>query len=100
MDYVADVQANSVVIHCESEGLRSAFKTAAGNGASIRIAYAGQLELATVLTKLQLLNVPFGAAGPFPPTDHFDFLRSEGLVSGNVRRITWHGPGQYVIEDP
>ena len=99
MDYVEGVLANSVAVHCESGAVRGRFGLAADTGASVALPYKNKTELASVLTALQELGIPFVSAGPNPPSDVFEFLRSEGLVTGRVRGIRWRWPGDAIIED-
>jgi len=95
MDYVVSVLERSVVVHCESEALRSNLDGAiALEPDSVALPYSGTLELAVVLTLLQSLHVPFVSAGPNPPSDVFEFLRQDGLVMGSLDLISWRGPGQ------
>jgi hypothetical protein len=99
MDYVESVLASSVTVHCESGVLRGKFGLASDTGTSVTLLYADKAELASVLTALQELGIPFISAGPNPPSDVFEFLRSEGLVTGRVRGIRWRGPGDAIIDD-
>jgi len=95
MDYVESVLERSVVVHCESETLRSNLDGAiALDSDSVALPYSDTLELAVVLTLLQSLRVPFVSAGPNPPSDVFEFLRRKGLVTGNLDLISWRGPGE------
>jgi hypothetical protein len=65
-----------------------------GSGNAL-VPYSGNEELAGVLSRLQLLAVPFVAAGPgWHPTAVFGQLREQGLVSGAIRTIVWTGPDQ------
>lgn len=99
MDYVESVLAKSVVVHCESERLRVALGGTLIPGAeSVAIAYAGKSELASVLTSLQSLKVPFVSAGPNPPADVFELLAAEGLVAGSVDHVFWRGPSAPIVE--
>lgn len=92
MDYVESVLAKCVTVHCESAALRIALGAAANPENSIAIEYKDKGELASVLTTLQTLGIPFVSAGPCPPSDVFEFLRRDGLVAGVVRRIVWRDP--------
>jgi len=67
---------------------------------ALTIAYADRPELIDVLAKIQALGIPFFAAGPNPPSDVFDFLKAEGLLTGEVRRIFWRGPLEQEIVEP
>jgi hypothetical protein len=101
MDYVTSVFAKSVIVHCESEELRRKLDGAdVLDNNSVAIAYADRPDLATVLTTLKSLDVPFVSAGPTPPADVFELLRAEGLVTGKVRHIFWRSPGEPVLENP
>jgi hypothetical protein len=99
MDYVSSVQADSVVVHCESGFLGGKFERHANTGPIVALPYAGKAELAGVLTALQELGIPFVSGGPNPPTDVFEFLREEGLVTGRVRGIAWGGQGNPTLDD-
>lgn len=99
MDYVESVLASFVAVHCESGALRGKFGLAADTGTSVVLPYADKAELARVLAALQELGIPFVSAGPNPPSDVFEFLRSEGLVAGRVRGIRWRGPGDVIVDD-
>lgn len=99
MDYVECVLASSVTVHCESDAIRSMFGLAADTGTSVALPYEDKAELASVLTALQELGIPFVSAGPNSPSDIFEFLRSEGLVAGRIRGIRWRGLGDAIIDD-
>jgi hypothetical protein len=67
----------------------------AGDQAKARLHYSGQEELAVLLTRLQLLAIPFVAAGPgWHPAAVFQHLRSRHLVTGTIPTIVWLGPGR------
>lgn len=64
---------------------------------TIEMPYATRSELATILTVLQGLDVPFAdAPHGWPPAAVFAQLRDEGLVRGSIRTVAWTGPGQPV----
>lgn len=100
MDYVESVRSDAVVVHCESHDLRRVLGVNDVAEGSLTIAYGARAELADVLANLQALGVPFVSAGPNPPSDVFDFLAAEGLVTGKVRRIFWRGPLEPAIIEP
>jgi len=100
MEYVESVRSNAVVVHCESHALRRVLAASDVAEGPLTIAYGGRAELADVHAKLQSLGVPFVSAGPNPPSDVFDFLAAEGLVTGKVRRIFWRGPLEPAIIEP
>ncbi len=99
MDYVSSVLDDSVVVHCESGCLDGKFGLPANAGPTLALPYADKVELASVLTALQALGMPFVSAGPLAPSDVFEFLRDEGLVTGRVRGISWRSRGDPVLDD-
>ena len=54
-------------------------------------------EKAQVLTTLRDLGVCFSAGREWNPTEVFEWLRDQGLVSGPYRRIGWRGPGDFEV---
>ena len=54
---------------------------------------------AQVLTALRDLGLCFSAGREWSPTEVFEWLRDQGLVSGHYRRIGWRGPGDFEIWD-
>lgn len=93
------MQAESVLVYCESGDLGGKFGLPANAGPIVALSYASKVELASVLTTLQGLGIPFVSAGPPSPSDVFEFLRGKGLVTGRVRGISWRGPGDPVLDD-
>ena len=94
--FVAAVFPEHVLVTNPAPAMVEAFRPEAlGSSASeVHLAYAGQQELAGVLTRLQQLGVPFLAAGPgWHPAAIFSQLKDTGLVSGSIRTIVWVGPG-------
>lgn len=63
-----------------------------------RIPAASDVHLAHIFMALRGLGLPFGhAPAGWPPSEVFEQLRSKGLVSGTIQRITWRSPGEHVI---
>lgn len=99
MDYVSSVLDDSVMVHCESGCLGGKFGLPLDAGPTVALPYADKAELASVLTTLQALGIPFVSAGSLAPLDVFEFLRDEGLVTGRVRGISWRSRGDSVLDD-
>lgn len=100
MDYVESVRSNAVVVRCSSHELRGGLGMRDVVEDPLAIVYTNRAELVHILAKLQALGVPFVSAGPNPPSDVFEFLRAEGLLTGEVRRVLWRGPHEPTIIEP
>jgi len=61
------------------------------------IRYRGEVELASILAALRDAGLPFGSGRQWPPCDVFEGLRERCLVSGQYKKVFWHGPGQYEV---
>jgi len=101
MDYVEAVLAKEVAIHCESNELKKNLEqlgAVASHSGRWLMAYDSRSELAERLSALQALDIFFlDEPAGWPPAAVYEFLRNEGLVRGDVRKISWHGPGQPFI---
>lgn len=50
---------------------------------------------ATVFEALRALGVAFSAGKEWCPSEVFEYLREQGLLSGTFVRVAWTQPGQY-----
>lgn len=57
------------------------------------------MERSIILQKLRDHDMCFSAGKEWNPSEMFEYLRDEGLVTGTYRRITWMGPGQLFINE-
>lgn len=101
MDYVEAVLRNEITVACHSAQLveellkLGARKTA--TGASLH--YSSQQELASAFTALQRLQIPFSEGPGWPPSDVFQHLREQSLVSGRFKSVAWRGPNDPVVRE-
>ena len=100
MDHVAGVQDKEVVVSCEAPALREQLLLLHAHdfGSRFVVPYRSKSELASVLTVLQKLSVPFLGAGPgWHPAAVFEQLREERLVAGKITTVVWRGPNDPVL---
>jgi hypothetical protein len=95
MDYVKDIRDEEVIVQCESTGLRKALELPGSVIGDVAVVpFRDKSELATLLTWLQSIDVPFLDAGRgWTPAAIFQSMREEGLVSGSINGIFWSEPG-------
>lgn len=101
MEFVEAVLANEITVACRTPQLvekllgLGAFRTAMG----VSLSYSSQQELASALTALQQLEVPFSEGQGWPPSAVFQHLREQGLVSGRIKSVAWRSPNDPVVRE-
>ncbi|MDO8698010.1 MAG: hypothetical protein Q7J74_12955 [Pseudomonas sp.] len=70
----------------------------ASQESEVVVNYSCEQELATIISTLQELEIPFSnqVAG-WPPAAVFDYLKEKGMASGNIKRISWLNAKKHVI---
>jgi len=64
----------------------------------IRTDSVDQDQLAKILGKLRDIGLLFlDSPAGWPPSEIFICFRSQGLISGHIRTITWQGPDKWII---
>lgn len=58
---------------------------------------ADDKQKAKVFDELRSLGVAFSAGKEWCPSEIFEYLRDEQLLSGKYLRVAWTQPGQYVL---
>lgn len=58
---------------------------------------ADDKEKAKVFDELRSLGVAFSAGKEWCPSEVFEYLRDEQLLSGKFLRVAWTQPGQYLL---
>jgi len=100
MDHVAGVLAKAISIRCSSEALRASLTQlgAVDEEGIVLVPYDSKQSLAAAFTALQQLGVPVGdeLAG-WPPAAVFQQLRSEGLVTGSIKTVSWRSRNEVVL---
>jgi hypothetical protein len=101
VQYVEAVLESEVTVTCRASDLvqqllnLGASKTATG----VSLRYDSQQELASLFTALQQLGVPFSEGPGWPPSDVFQHLREQGLVSGRIKSVSWRRPNEPVVRE-
>lgn len=54
-------------------------------------------EKATLFDQLRQLEVSFSAGREWSPSEVFEHLREQGLLSGKYKRISWSSPHKYNV---
>ena len=101
LDFVSFIHPTHVTVHAETPALRENILNIGGiasQESELVVNYSCEQELATIISTLQKLDVPFSdqLAG-WPPAAVFDFLKEKGIVSGSIKRISWSNAKRYVI---
>jgi hypothetical protein len=101
LDFVSFIHPSHVAVHAETSALRENILKIGGIASQepeLVINYSCEQELATIMSKLQKLEIPFSdqLAG-CPPAAVFDYLKEKGILSGNIKRVSWLNAKQYVI---
>lgn len=73
--------------------------TSSGPPKVLSRAVASQTEKAQLFASLRDEGVCFSAGPDWCPADVFEYLRDQGVLLGNYRRIAWKAPGQPMIVD-
>ena len=100
MDHVEAVLTDSVRISCSPGPLHSELLALGATSVDygVSIPFGSKQALATTLSHLQKLQVPFGdAPSGWPPAAVFAQLRDEGLVHGSITAVSWSSPNQPVL---
>lgn len=58
---------------------------------------ADNTQKAKVFDELRSLGVAFSAGKEWCPSEVFEYLRDEQLLSGTYLRVAWTQPGQYLL---
>ncbi|WP_367880636.1 hypothetical protein [Pseudomonas sp. CVAP len=58
---------------------------------------ADDKQKAKVFDELRSLGVAFSAGKEWCPSEVFEYLRDEQLLSGQFLRVAWTQPGQYLL---
>ena len=98
--FVAAVLPNSVSVENAPAGLAEELRElrCEREGKTTHFRYSSEPELASLLTKLQSLRIPFVAAGSgWHPAAVFEDLRGRGLVGGRIATIVWSGPSESAL---
>ncbi|MCL1089993.1 hypothetical protein L2744_10340 [Shewanella profunda] len=101
LDFVSFIPVSQVSVYAQIPTLREYLLNIGGfpsQGSEIAVNYSCEQELATIISTLQKLDIPFSdqLAG-WPPATVFDDLKDKGMVSGNIKRISWLNPKKYLI---
>jgi hypothetical protein len=54
---------------------------------------------AKLLANLRDHGVCFSVGPDWSPSEVFEYLRDQGWLKGNYRRVAWSGPGQFTITE-
>ena len=52
-------------------------------------------EKAELFDKLRTLDVAFSSGKEWCPSEVFEYLRENGLICADFKKISWKGPGDY-----
>jgi hypothetical protein len=101
LDFVSFIHPSHITVHAETEALRECISKIGGiasQESELVVNYSSVQELVTIISMLQKLEIPFSdqLAG-WPPAAVFDDLKEKGIVTGNIKRISWLNANKYVI---
>jgi len=69
------------------------------NSSELFVNVSGEEEKSVIFEKLRGMGVCFSAGREWSPSEVFEYLREKGFLNGRYRKISWKGPGNYIVED-
>jgi hypothetical protein len=97
--YVEKADDDSVRVRIMDHALDSSLRSIGFSNAAKKDVYVLQVadnkQKANVFDELRSLGVAFSAGKEWCPSEVFEYLRDEQLLSGNYLRVAWTQPGQY-----
>ncbi|WLG95933.1 hypothetical protein [Pseudomonas sp. FP198] len=99
--YVERADGDSVSVRLIDNGLDSSLRAIGFSNAAEKDIYvlrvADNTQKAKVFDELRSLGVAFSAGKEWCPSEVFEYLRDEQLLSGKYLRVAWTQPGQYLL---
>lgn len=88
-EVVVEVTDLQIVKQLEGLGLR---KRPSDNRLYVKA--HGQASKAVIIDKLRNMGVCFSDGREWCPAEVFEFLRDQGMISGNFQRVSWIAPNE------
>jgi len=63
------------------------------------VSISDEEEKSVIFEKLRDMGVCFSAGREWSPSEVFEHLREKGFLQGGYRKISWKGPGNYIVEN-
>jgi hypothetical protein len=99
--YVERADGDSVSVRLIDNGLDSSLRAVGFSHVAEKDIYvlhvAENTQKAKVFDELRSLGVAFSAGKEWCPSEVFEYLRDEHLLSGKYLRVAWTQPGQYLL---
>jgi hypothetical protein len=99
--YVEKADGDLIRVRVVDSALDSPLRSMGFSNATEKDVYvlqvAGNKQKADVFDGLRSLGVAFSAGKEWCPSEVFEYLRDEQLLSGKYLRVSWTQPGQYLL---
>ena len=99
--YAERADGDSIRVRIMDNALDSSLRAIGFSNAAEKDVYILQVadnkQKAKVFDELRSLGVAFSAGKEWCPSEVFEYLRDEQLLSGKYLRVAWTQPGQYML---